>query len=158
MSDRDPETGQFTGGNNAALKYNEDYHCRKIIEFAAEGQGPAEWAAQLGVSKKTLYRWCEEFPPFDTAFTRAKTMEQSWWERMARAASFQPSADNNGSLINKQMSARFRDDYTERQELGVSGSLETQSDEQLKSRLAVLLGKAGIGVDPGGAGASSPEE
>ena len=138
MTDRNKQ-GQFTEGNEAALKYDEDYHCRKIIEFAAEGQGPAEWATELGVAKGTLYRWCEEYPPFKTAFTRAKTVEQSWWEKRARTAAFEPSADNNANLINKQMSARFRDDYTERKEvsgtLDVSG-LAASAKDRLTSRSA----------------------
>ena len=40
--------------------------------------------------------------------------------------------------------------YGDKLDIGVSGSLQTVSDDQLDTRLAQLLGKAGIGVNPGG--------
>jgi hypothetical protein len=40
--------------------------------------------------------------------------------------------------------------YGDKIDLNHSGTIERLSDEQLESRLAILLGKAGVGLAPGG--------
>lgn len=42
--------------------------------------------------------------------------------------------------------------YGDKVDVNHSGAIEHLNDEQLESRLAILLGKAGVGIAPGGSG------
>ncbi|MHB0954237.1 MAG: helix-turn-helix domain-containing protein [Allorhizobium sp.] len=94
--------------------YDESF-CDRIKEFASKGMSVAEWAAELGVARSTLYSWAEEHSEFSAALRAGKDLEQAAWERMARE-----NLDNknfNANLWIKSAQARFRDDYTDRQQI-----------------------------------------
>lgn len=95
-------------------KFREEY-CDLVCDLAAEGKGPAEWAYEIGVDRVTLYRWAETHSTFATAIARAKDYEQAAWERLARENI--KDRNFNAQVWSKSMSARFRNDYTERQEV-----------------------------------------
>lgn len=98
--------------------YKPEY-CEKIVELASEGKGWAEIAHTLGVTRTTLYEWGDKHPDFSTALTRAKVAEQAWWEDTGRKSLF---ADKfQAAVWSKSMSARFRDDYTERTKAEITG-------------------------------------
>lgn len=56
-------------------EYRPEY-CELVVKLGEAGEYPVEWAAQIGVAKKTLHRWKEEFPAFchayDLAFTKCE--------------------------------------------------------------------------------------
>ena len=94
--------------------------CKRIIEMADEGSGPAEYAVEFGVDRATLYKWADQYEDFRTALSRAKIHEQAWWEREGRSGM---RADKFNALVWKtSMQARFRDDYTERKETQLTGA------------------------------------
>lgn len=99
-------------------KYKPEF-CERMLEMAAEGCGMAEYAAEFGIDRATLYHWSEEHPEFLTALTRAKAVEQSWWEREARLNV--RNKEFNANLWYRCAASRFRDDYTERKATEVSG-------------------------------------
>jgi hypothetical protein len=99
--------------------YKPEY-CQKVIDLGKQGFSPAEIAADLDVDRVTLRDWAGKYEEFSTALTRAKNFEQSWWEKRGResldAKNFQ------SSVWSKSMTARFKEDYTERRELtGANG-------------------------------------
>lgn len=95
--------------------YRPEY-CDKVIEWGKLGKSKTWMAAEIGISKQTLYDWEKAHPEFLDATTCAITMSQRWWE----------DAGQNGMTANlfnstvwaKNMAARFRDEWTERQEIG----------------------------------------
>ncbi|AYD01178.1 helix-turn-helix domain-containing protein [Neorhizobium sp. NCHU2750] len=94
--------------------YREEY-CERVLAMASKGMSVAEWAADLGVARSTLYEWADSHSEFLTALRAGKDLEQAAWERMARE-----NLDNknfNANLWIKSAQARFRDDYTERQHI-----------------------------------------
>jgi hypothetical protein len=92
-------------------KYRPEF-CEQVLEMAAEGKGPAGYAVKFEVDKASLYDWAAAHPDFSIALSRAKTIEQSWWENAGRTGIF---ADKFNALVwHKSMAAKFRDDYTER--------------------------------------------
>ena len=100
-------------------KYKPEY-CEEVLKMAAEGMSMAEYAAAFGVDRPTLYDWKEQHVEFSTALTRAKALEQSWWEREARLNV--KNREFNANLWYRCAAARFRDDYTERKETAVTGA------------------------------------
>lgn len=90
-------------------------YCARVIDLGKEGKSQVQIACSLEVDPATLRRWAEEHEEFRLALTRAKTAEQDWWEGVGQKALF---ADKfQAAVWSKSMSARFRDDYTERKEL-----------------------------------------
>lgn len=57
--------------------YRPEY-CELVIKLGEDGQFPVEWAAQIGVAKKTMHRWKEEFPEFCHAYDLAFTKSESF--------------------------------------------------------------------------------
>jgi len=100
-------------------KYKPEF-CERILELASIGAGWAEYAAEFGVDRTTLFDWRDRHPEFSTALTRAKAIEQSWFEKEAREN--MKNRDFNANLWNRSTAARFREDYTERKEVtGANG-------------------------------------
>ncbi len=94
--------------------------CELAIEMGKLGYSPAMIAAEFDVDKASMYDWGASHPEFSTALTRAKTFEQSWWEREGMGGL--RSREFNANLWIKSAQARFREDYTERKELtGANG-------------------------------------
>ena len=92
--------------------YRPEY-CEKVIELGREGCSPAEIASELDVDRVTLRNWAEEHADFSQALVRAKNHEQAWWEKTGKSGLF---ADRfNAAVWAKSVSARFKDDYCERQ-------------------------------------------
>lgn len=98
--------------------YREEY-CERVIALGAEGKSPAQIAGMLGVDKATLIEWGKVHAEFSTALTRAKTLEQLWWENAGQSGLLAERFQQQ--VWAKSMQARFRDDYTERKELGGIG-------------------------------------
>ena len=100
-------------------KYKPEY-CEAIIEMAKQGKGWANYAATFEIDRATLYDWAAAHEEFSTALTRAKVLEQQWWEDQARENL--RSREFNANLWIKSAQARFREDYTERKETAVTGA------------------------------------
>jgi hypothetical protein len=100
-------------------KYKPEY-CEAVIEMAKQGKGWASYAATFEIDRATLYDWAAAHEEFSTALTRAKVLEQQWWEDQARENL--RSREFNANLWIKSAQARFREDYTERKETAVTGA------------------------------------
>jgi len=110
--------------------------CDRIKELGAEGYSVAEMAADIGVTRKTMYQWAEEKPEFSDAFTRAKELSLSWWEAQARIGLYnRDGVSLNASLWSRSMAARFPADYTEKRDI-------VSSDGSMTPKPAVDLSKA----------------
>ena len=114
--------------------------CEDVLAWGAEGWSLTEMAAEIGVSKQTLYNWQQEHPEFLDASTRARDRSQAWWERAGRLGM---TADKfNAAVWAKNMNCRFPDDWreTSRQEqTGANGG-------PIKTEARVINV---IGVEPG---------
>jgi len=85
---------------------------------------------------RRCYGWADEHEDFRTALSRAKVLEQQWWERAGRSGMV---ADKFNALVWKtSVQARFRDDYTERKVTEVTGAnggaIKTESVTKIDTR------------------------
>jgi transposase len=99
-------------------KYRPEY-CDEIIDLGKNGKSIAQMAAHFDVDKASVFRWAEEHEDFRTAFARAKTHSQKWWEDQAQKNL--SDRNFNAQLWLKSVASRFRDDYTERTQTELSG-------------------------------------
>lgn len=95
-------------------------YCERVIELGREGKSHAQIAADLDVSRQTLHNWAAVHPEFMDAITRARDLAQAWFEDRGQKGLETPGF--NASLWAKQVSCRFRDDYTEVQKREVTGA------------------------------------
>lgn len=98
-------------------KYDPSF-CETVIECGREGMSIAEMAAEIGVTRQTLFNWCDEHPKFLEAFTRAKDLSLAWWEAQSRVGLYnRDGVSLNASLWSRSMAARFPAEYTERKDV-----------------------------------------
>lgn len=127
-------------------KYDPAY-CEKVLEWGRLGKSRAWIAAEIGVCKQTLANWEAEHPEFLGSLTRAKVLEQQWWEDAGQSGM---TGDKfNGQVWGRSMAARFPDDWREttRQEnTGANGGpIKVENSDavaELTRRLARLASSA----------------
>lgn len=88
--------------------------CDQVIELGKIGYSPAQMAAHFDIARDTLNNWAEAHPEFLAALNRAKVHCQAWWEAKGMDGLDKPGF--NAAVWKKSVEARFREDYTERQE------------------------------------------
>jgi hypothetical protein len=103
--------------NGRPSDYRPEYD-KKIIEVMQEGASLVEFCAEIGVCRDTPYEWAEKHESFSYAFTRARLLCQAWWEKQGRENLSDTFMDGSGKkfndrLWNKNVSCRFRDDWTD---------------------------------------------
>lgn len=89
-------------------------HCERVIELGRLGKSKAQMASDFDVSRQTIDNWAEAHPEFLEALSRAMAHCQAWWEDKGMSGMEVPGF--NAAVWKKSVEARFRDDYTERQE------------------------------------------
>ncbi len=104
-------------------------YCDLVVEKAGEGWSLYEVAHELNVARPTLDNWASAHPEFLNALSRAKTAAQAWWEQTGRSGMREDKF--NAAVWKKTMEARFREDYTERRETEISGSLAINHEAAL---------------------------
>jgi len=101
---------QYTFKKEAGRKtlYLKKYNA-KIIDHMKKGNSLASFAAEIKVSKQTVYNWINEHEDFKEFFEIAVTASQAFWEKIALKNAL--TAKGNGTQIQYQLSKRFRDEY-----------------------------------------------
>lgn len=75
------EDGRVTRWGNA---YDGEKSCRVALECFAQGMTFVEVAAELGISKPTIYSWCDRYPAFKSAVELGRTLQEADWSRKGR--------------------------------------------------------------------------
>jgi len=76
-------------------KYKKAY-CQQIIDFMAKGNSAVQFAAEIGVSKDSLYEWVKNYQEFSDAFKLARARCESHWEKIMQAKAIGNFKDKNG--------------------------------------------------------------
>jgi hypothetical protein len=99
-----------------------DYHddmCAAVIELGSQGYSECQISARIGIPRTTMRSWCDVHPQFSSALTRAKELEQDWWE--TKAQDNLETKEFNANLWNKSVSSRFRKDYGDKVQIDGEG-------------------------------------
>lgn len=104
-------------------EYDPSY-CEDVIELGKAGKSKAQMASHFDVSRQTIDNWAQAHPEFLEALSRAMAHCQAWWENVGQTGMIAPGF--NAAVWKKSVEARFRDDYTERQEQTVTSSVTTR--------------------------------
>jgi hypothetical protein len=79
-------------------------------------------AAKIGVHRHTLENWEKQYPEFLDALSRAKALEQMWWEDAGQDGM---TADKfNNGVWSRSMAARFPDEWRETSNSHVTGTMQ----------------------------------
>jgi hypothetical protein len=134
----------------------EEVMCQQVLDLGAQGCGRAEIAAELDISRQTLYRWEHEYPEFCDALSRAHDLSLAWWEKQGRKNL--SAKDFNAGLYKQCMSGRFpAEPYRERVEHTGrdGGAIETKTEATVTTILDTsrltdeqLAAIASIRIDP----------
>ena len=89
--------------------------CDRVIALGSEGRSEVQISARIDVPRGTMHRWAEAHPEFRAALTRAKELEQDWWETTGQESL--TVKEFNANLWNKSMSARFKAEYSDKIQL-----------------------------------------
>jgi len=110
-----------------------------LPDMFSQGQSVLEVAVELGISKDSIYEYAKLYPEFSDSLTRGRAISQAWWEKMGRENLFDTDDYDgetkqscrrkfNTSLWAKNVSCRFRADWTDKQEIEHSGSVTIIDD------------------------------
>lgn len=122
--------------------------CEKVIEWGKYGKSRTWFAAELGVSRKTLLEWRSAYPDFRAALEIADAFSQQWWEDAGQSG--MTSEDPfNAAIWSRSMAARFPEEWREKKDLTVTDDREpSQFDirllpaehrEQFRQLLVMML-------------------
>jgi hypothetical protein len=93
--------------------------CEQAVELGKLGKSRVQIACAFDVCRDTLHEWERVHPEFSDAMTRAKAHSQAWWEEMGQSGLTMQGF--NASLWAKNVSCRFREDYSEPKNVILSG-------------------------------------
>ena len=98
-------------------------YCDLVIELASQGKSKAQMAATIGVTRKTMWTWAQQYPEFLNAFELAEELCQQWWENIGQTylVNTKDGDSLNTGLWARSMAARFPKDYTDRTKHEVTG-------------------------------------
>ena len=113
-------------------KYDKAY-CQGVKDFMADGGCVTEYAAHIGVSKSTVYKWADEHPEFSDALTRAIEIGEAYWMRRLRS-DLMVTKDCNAPLVKLYLANRFG--MTDKSEQKVD---HTSSDGSMKPTVIEIV-------------------
>jgi hypothetical protein len=107
-------------------KYDPSY-CDVVVDLGKQGKSIAQMCAHFDIARSTIDKWAEDHAEFSEALSRARVHSQAWWEETGVTGM---TADKfNSQIWVKTVQARFREDYTERQEVTGAGGGPIQTEE-----------------------------
>lgn len=112
----------------------------KTVRVANDLPTLSGFAIKIGVHRETLLNWAERYPKFGHVYTMAKEYQEHILVTNGLHGIYHPSF----SIF----TAKNLISWADKQEIAHSGEINQMSDEQIESRLADLIRKAGITQTP----------
>ena len=128
--------GQIPGKKHESHKRGEAHgnsvfkpeYCEQVIELGKQGKSAAQMASHFGICRFTIDKWAADIPEFGEAYAIARAHCQAWWEDAGQSGMYLEKF--NAAVWKKSVESRFKDDYTERQELKHEGGFVLQFDPE----------------------------
>jgi hypothetical protein len=130
-------------------------HKATICERIASGESLKAICESQGMpSRETVYVWLASDSEFSDKYARAREDQADYYADEIIDIADKDSDPNKARVridARKWKASKLQPKkYGDKIDLNHTGTLERLSDEQLESRLAILLGKAGVGIGTGG--------
>ncbi len=131
-----------------------------ILKRIAEGQSLKSICDTKGMpSRETVYTWLAKDAEFLDKYARAREDQADFYaDEIIDIADTEPDSNKARVRIDarKWKASKLQPKkYGDKIDVNHSGTIEHLTDEQLESRIAILLGKAGTGNASGGSGEAS---
>ena len=104
-------------------KYDPKY-CQLVIDLGKEGKSLHQISAKIDVALSTIYVWAEQHKDFSEALKRSKELAQAWFEEQAEQGLW--TKEFNHHLWAKITGSRFRETYSEKTQIELSGEVTTK--------------------------------
>jgi transposase-like protein len=91
-----------------------------VLDYAREGLSLTQISARIDIPRTTMRSWADKHKEFSSTLTRAKELEQAWWEAVGMEA-LKLGSDFNAAVWKKSVECRFKDKYTVTQKREVTG-------------------------------------
>jgi orotate phosphoribosyltransferase-like protein len=101
-------------------KYRKEY-CSKAIKLFSEGKSVIQIAAELNVSRDTIYEWQKTHSEFSDSIKRGMAKSEAYWEHLLQGAAAGLVNINSAALI-FLLKNRFQ--WTDRVDQNISGGLQ----------------------------------
>lgn len=97
-------------------------HIPKVLALMAKGASIVEVAAELKVSKNTIYEWRKQHVEFAEAIEQGVELSQAWWEKVARQNVLEGKSGKriNGFVWALNMKNRFG--WTDRRDVDLTSA------------------------------------
>ena len=122
----EPITGQ---GRGSTESWYEPRICEDAIRYMGQGYTISAFAAQLRVTKETLYKWGRQNPEFVEAIKIARLACQSFWEEQLNEVS-RAGMHNSGRVAAIQFALKNlgKDDWTDSKVVEHTGTIGHKVD------------------------------
>jgi predicted transcriptional regulator len=126
-------------------KYNNKF-CEKALKLFEKGLSVVQVAAELNVSRDTIYQWAKVHSEFSDTLAMGIAKAEAFWETILQAgASGANDEPVNPGLLSLIMKCRYH--WTETKEVNLTASVDdvtSLSPEDRKRRIAELMQKANV--------------
>jgi hypothetical protein len=122
-------------------KYKKAY-CSKSIELFSEGKSIVQIAAELNVSRDTVYEWQKAHPEFSDSIKKGMAKSEAYWEQLLQAGAAGLVSINAAALI-FLLKHRFQWKDRIEQDINLKGGLDItcltpeERDNEIKALLAL---------------------
>ena len=120
MATAKTKTGRNRPARGGVCRYD-PAHCDTALETLAEGHSLAGLAGKIGVDRRTITNWRNQYPEFDDACERGQMMAVYWWERQARNLAM--TGEGNAATVIFGLKNRAPEDWRDKQEVEHSGGV-----------------------------------
>lgn len=96
--------------------YDESF-CERLIVHMASGLSFESFAGEIGVNRDTLYQWAKVHKEFSDAKKTGTERARSFWEKMGIAGAAGEIKNFNCTAWIFNMKNRFREEWSDRQEI-----------------------------------------
>ena len=115
------------------IGYKPEY-CKRVVEVMSQGNSLTYFVMEIGSNRRTTYEWFEKFPEFKQAYEDGKAASKLYLENLLKSAMVGILPDElkkagstglNMTAIIFALKTRCRDEYGDKQQVELSGNIDT---------------------------------
>jgi transposase-like protein len=109
-------------------EYKPEWMLNKAIDLMSEGASKVEVAAELGITRETLYDWMKKHPEFSDTIKKGEQLCEAWWEKHGRRSLHDQKF--NATLWYMNMKNRFK--WSDRQEQTIDLTANVSTSQKIQ--------------------------